>query len=366
MSKVYGVVSDQHAHNWSAFSHILPTGVNNRLQIILDEMIRAAKEVKSHGGNLLVNAGDVFHVRGSLAPTVLNPVKDAYRYIVEELGMQVVILSGNHDLEGKDSTRLGSAVTTLEDVGCEIVNEPKVFAELGIAMIPWNQNINDVMDKKTGAVIKQGLKSQIESIDPALRPHLDLFLHAPVDGVIEGLPDHGLDAAYLGALGFRNVFSGHYHNHKDLGGNVWSIGSATQQTWGDVGTKAGYLIVDDGKVTWRSARAPEFVEIDAETDPTEIPMIVDGNYVRAKVNTNKVSDIEAMRQYLTKQGAVGVTILPQKNADAKATRTTASAVKAGASVEGSIGAYIDAGSFADKGALILLCNDILTDVRSKA
>ena len=40
-------------------------------------------------------------------------------------------------------------------------------------------------------------------------------------------------------------------------------------------------------------------------------MIVDGNYVRAKVNTNKSSEIEAMRAYLIKMGAKGVTILQE-------------------------------------------------------
>lgn len=363
MSKPYGVVSDQHCHNWNAFSHTLPNGENSRLRIILDELLRAAQEVKDRGGDLLVNAGDVFHVRGSLAPSVLNPVQDAYKTITQDMGLRVLILSGNHDLEGKESSRLGSAVTSLEKVGCFIVNELTIFEDDGIAMIPWNPAINST-PAKGDKPARVGLKEQIESIDPAIRSKLDLFLHAPIDGVIVGLPDHGLDAVWLASLGFRRVFSGHYHNHKELGGGVYSIGATTQQTYGDIDTKAGYLVVDDTDVTWRSSRAPSFVEIDGETDPSEIPMIVDGSYVRAKVNTNKSSEIEAMRAYLIKNGAVGVTILPQKAVEAKHARTGASAIAAGASVEGSIGSYIAAGGFSNPGPLILLCNDILEEVRS--
>lgn len=363
MSKPYGVVSDQHCHNWNAFSHTLANGENSRLRIILDELLRAAQEVKDKGGELLIDAGDVFHVRGSLAPSVLNPVQDTYRTITQDMGLKVLILSGNHDLEGKESSRLGSAVTSLEKVGCVIVNQPTVFEDLGIAMIPWNPAINST-PAKGDKPARVGLKEQIESIDPALRPKLDLFLHAPIDGVIVGLPDHGLDAAYLASLGFKRVFSGHYHNHKDMGDGIYSIGASTQQTWGDIGAKAGYLLVEEEKVNWRSTRAPAFVEIDGETDPTEIPMIVDGNYVRAKVNTNKSSEIEAMRSFLIKNGAKGVTILPQKAVEAKHARTGKSAIAAGASVEGSIGSYIAAGGFSNPGPLILLCNEILEEVRS--
>lgn len=367
MSKPYGVVSDQHCHNWNAFSHTLATGENSRLRVILDELLRAAKEVKDRGGDLLINAGDVFHVRGSLAPSVLNPVQDAYKYITETLGLRVLILSGNHDLEGKESSRLGSAVTSLEKVGCVIVNELTIFEDDGIAMIPWNPAINST-PAKGDRPARIGLKEQIESIDPALRSKLDLFIHAPIDGVIDGLPDHGLDAAYLASLGFRTVMSGHYHNHKYLGDGIWSIGATTQQTWGDVNAKAGYLMVDHSlgakAVSWRSTHAPSFVEIDGETDPADIPMIVDGNYVRAKINSNKSSEIEALRSYLIKNGAVGVNLLPQKSVEAKVARTGSSAIAAGASVEGSIGSYIAAGGFSNPGPLILLCNDILEQVRS--
>ena len=66
MRKPYGLVADVHCHAWSAFSRIEEDGVNSRLRIILDELLRVGEEVLELGGNKLVIAGDLFHVRGSV------------------------------------------------------------------------------------------------------------------------------------------------------------------------------------------------------------------------------------------------------------------------------------------------------------
>src|SRR3569833_3315235 len=125
--KPYGVMSDTHNHGWSAFATVLPSGVNSRLQIILDETWRCAQEIKKAGGDTLYHGGDLFHVRGSIAPSVLNPTTDCYRAIIED-GIQVVIDAGNHDLEGKEAARVSSAITALEGVGCKVVNKPEIHS----------------------------------------------------------------------------------------------------------------------------------------------------------------------------------------------------------------------------------------------
>jgi hypothetical protein len=183
--------------------------------------------------------------------------------------------------------------------------------------------------------------------------------------VIPGLPDHGIDGAYLASLGYRRVFAGHYHHHKEVvPGKVWSIGSLTAQTWSDVNAKAGFLIVTDSEVKLRASRAPSFVEIDGTTDPDDIPLIVPGNYVRAKINSAKKSDVEALRAHLTKCGALGITILEVKDTSI-IPRTGGVAIKAGATLEQSVGDFIVASTAAvDKAKLQAVCADILTTVRS--
>lgn len=353
----YGIQSDTHCHNWHAFSSILESGINNRLQHILDEKIRLANEVKKAGGNTIYHTGDLFHVRGNIAPSVLNPTLDTYRHIVKEMGMKVRILAGNHDLEGRDAHRVGSAITALEGIGCEIVNQTTFFTDDKVAMIPWHQN-TDTLKVEIAAVVDQingGSHSTLQS-------YWALMIHAPVDGVIPGLPAHGITDADLASYGFKYVFCGHYHHHKDFGNGVYSVGASTHQTWSDVGSKAGFLIVDSLDVKWYRSHAPEFVEINGDMDELEMKAVVDGAYVRAKINSDKAADVEAVRNFLLESGAKGVTILTTKVA-IEASRST-STVKAGASIEASVSEFIKSSpGVTDAEALTKLCNSILAEAR---
>ena len=347
MKKPFGVISDTHHHSWTSFSQTLGSGVNSRLQQILDETQRCADEVRKAGGNVIVHGGDLFHVRGSVAPSVLNPTLELYHDLIKS-GMRILINAGNHDLEGKEATKIGSAITALEKVGCQVVNESTLFATDGLVLVPYMQRVAD-------------LKVELERMASTVAAsEVDLVIHAGIDGVIKGLPDHGLDAEYLSKLGFRRVFAGHYHHHKKLAENVWSIGALTHQTWSDIGSKAGYLIVTNEGVNWRSTHAPSFVEIDGTTIADDIPLIVDGNYVRAKIFSSKASEIEALRQYLTDSGAKGVTIVSQPPTGVTRTKST---VSAGASIEVSVSDYIKASDFSRPADLAVMCDDILKDAK---
>lgn len=347
--KPYGVISDTHCHLWSAFAATLASGVNSRLQIILDETKRCAAEILAAGGDTMYHGGDLFHVRGNLAPSVLNPTMDCYRDIIES-GVKIVINAGNHDLESKTAARVSSAITAMEGIGCTVINSPTTLPADEMMVIPWIPNIAD-------------LKTEMEWLDAPQRAKVDLLIHAPIDGVIPGLPDHGLDGAYLAGLGYRRVFSGHYHAHKEVvAGKVWSIGSLTPQTWSDIGAKAGFLIVSDAGVKWFASHAPSFVEIDGSTDPDDVALIVDGNYCRCRITSSKPSDVEAMREYLTSVGAKGVVILPDVKA-ATVARTGAT-LAAGSTLEDSINSYVNAQSYKNGGLVGALCQDILQKVRT--
>lgn len=348
--KPFGIISDTHLHLWSAFSTVLPSGLNSRLAEILKETKRCAQEVRKAGGNTLIHGGDLFHVRGSVSPEVLNPTLAVYKELVDS-GMNIIINAGNHDLAGKVASDLGSSVTALREVGCIVVNEPSIFSaglyDVGLTLIPYIADI-------------ETLKRTLEHL--AVPPKLSdtLVIHAGIDNVIAGLPNHGLDADYLSNLGFGKVFAGHYHHHKKLAGNVWSIGALTHQTWSDVGSKAGFLIVSDDEVKWFASHAPSFIDIDERTKPEDIALLADGNYVRAKIYTSKETEKAKFREMLIEAGAKGINLIPQ--APTGATRT-ASSVKAGASLEVSVQSYIDGAEFDHKDKVGTICQEILTEVR---
>lgn len=345
--KPFGLIADTHNHNWTAFAALTADGVNSRLNEILNETVRCAVSVRKAGGDTIIHGGDLFHVRGSVAPSVLNPTLATYRELIKQ-GFKIIINAGNHDLEGKEATDLGSAITALREVGCTIINEPTYLEKEGLVLVPY---INDV----------KGLKATLEKLqDETDAPNSQLIIHAGIDGVIKGLPDHGLSADYLSKLKFDQVFAAHYHNHKKLADNVWSIGALTHQTWSDVGSKAGFLVVSDEGVKWFASHAPSFIDIDERTDMANIPLLVDGNYVRAKVYSSKESEIAEFREMLVKAGAKGVNLICQP---ATGATRVASTIKAGASLEVSVQDYVKSADFGHKDKVGLICQDILTEAR---
>lgn len=347
--KPYGLMADLHLHNWQAFSAPLESGINNRLAALHDEIDRCCEELHKVGGNRIYIAGDVFHVRGSIAPSVLNPTLDVIGLRIAA-GFEFVILPGNHDLEGKHTTRLGSAVTALEGIGCKVCSESIAYATPGdqqVVMIPWHESIKD-------------LKLELENYAGRL-PNSDVLIHAPIDGTLTGIPAHGLSPEYLSTLGFNRVFAGHYHHHKDFGNGVFSIGALSHHTWSDVGSKAGFLIVSPDEVKWFKAHTPEFVDLSAANDETEAEIMAEGNFVRARINKGDMKSVNAMKEWLTKAGAKGVVVQVVKEPTKAREGAVVHTVRAGASVEASIAEFIKGQGFDNAEALQIECQKILGD-----
>lgn len=349
----YGLMADLHLFNWNAFSGTDDKGRNTRLAGLLQEIGRCAAEVKSAGGDTIYIAGDTFHVRGSIAPSVLNPTLDVFKAIIAS-GVKVIIIPGNHDLEGKHATRLGSAITALEGVGCEVIEEPMSFGDYAetrsVLAIPWIDKIED---------LKSMIGEWIDALDGV--EDTDLILHAPIDGVLAGIPCHGLDPEWLGGLGFRSVYAGHYHNHKEFDHNVFSIGALAHHSWSDIGSKAGFLIVGDSGPRWMKSHLPEFIDITGDVDPDDLPLLVEGNFVRAKIESSKMSDVESLRAELNGLGAKGVVIQNVKKAVVAREGAIAASVSAGASLETSVATYIKAQSFPDAALIAAECMNILAE-----
>lgn len=351
---MYALLSDQHGHKWSQFATTGPDGVNSRLRCMLTEMERAADELLAAGGKHMVFAGDLFHVRGSIDPEVFNPVFETIVGILNK-GVRIFAIPGNHDLAGRDTTKIGNAIQTLGELkNFHVITSPSVtnLDEQRIAFLPWFSKLDD---------LRTAVKGVIENALPA-PDQCDLVMHAGIEGVIPGL-DHGLSASEVAGWGFRRVFAGHYHNHKVMeDGKVISIGALTHQTFSDVGTKAGFLLVDSKSVQYRATRAPLFVDIDPDTNEEEIPLRADGNFVRVRGFKLTDKEVGIMRQGLLDMGARGVTIQVAR----EITTARSTATSSGLSLEASISAYIDRLGLADAAAVQKDCSDILARVRAVA
>jgi DNA repair exonuclease SbcCD nuclease subunit len=322
----YGVISDLHCHDWSLFSKVNSDGVNSRLRATLCEVERAAQAVKDAGGTHLVIAGDIFHSRGKMDPEVLNPTREAFERI-RELGIEIVAIPGNHDLKSKETNELSSSIQNLRSDKFKIMNNPNVLIGAGwvLGFVPWQETIEG---------LHAGLKKLAGSPN---REKMDVFIHAGIDGVLSGVPGSGLTASDLAAYGFRRIFAGHYHNHKDMGGGVHSIGATTHQNWGDVGTRAGFLMVDDKTVTFHDTMAPKFEDVSG-LDELEMELACKGNYVRFRGPAMLQEDINELRKQFQDWGALGISIEVTKITTAH--RTTAPAT--GMTLDQSVDAFVDA------------------------
>jgi DNA repair exonuclease SbcCD nuclease subunit len=350
----YGLMADIHLHNWNAFAKPTKDGVNNRLYNLLGEIERCAKEVRAAGGDTIYIAGDVFHTRGVLTPQVLNLTLACFKGIVSNK-VRVCVMPGNHDLEGKDSFELSSSVAALKEVGVEVCHDPTVFTPSEkVIMIPWVESVTEL--KKMLAGLSEGsLKGRLH--------HFDCMIHAPVDGVITGLPSHGLNPNWLKDLGFKRVFAGHYHNHASFENKVVSIGALAHHTWSDVGTKAGFLIVHQEYFVWRKSLLPEFIDISQDTPWSEIELMADGNYIRCKTESSDIKEIDKLRNSLLKLGAAGVSVVSVPKPVERRKVEIGSTLLTG--LETSVAKFIESEDFADKAKLIKEALTVLAEVNEK-
>ncbi len=350
MTKPYLLISDTHYHAFTQFANE-NSGVNSRLQATIIATIEAATKLRALGGDTIYHAGDAFHVRGRVAPSVLNPVMDLYKSLIKS-GFRVHMIPGNHDLEKNESDRAGNAVTALESVGVIVAHGPRAFAPDRVALFPWYKNVNDLM--MAMQVMAARIEDELDS-DPA---NWDAVIHAPVDGVLPHLPEHGLKGHELSSLGFCRVFAGHYHNHKQVDPHVYSIGALTHQNWGDVGSRAGYCIVYPDRVEQFETSAPKFLDVE-NTDPSDFA----GNFVRARLEFESPEEIEKLRAEILSHGALGAHIVPVR----KTVVTRAAPTSAGATsmtIEDSMRAYLVKQGLNDEE--LRLGMEILNEARSAA
>lgn len=256
----YGIISDVHLHNWSAYSTTDKLGTNSRLQQILDAIEQCANEVFVKGGKDLIITGDLFHTRGVIKPSVLNPTIDLFRSISAR-GMRVYAFDGNHDAEGKVISKYGSSMYALGLIdNFNIFYEPTIVDDKFL-FLPWEEEPEKILNLAT-----KGTK---------LIPKLTLFMHVGMSGVIPGNLGHTLNPSDFDKLDLKYVFSGHFHNHVNFNSRIYSVGALVHQTWGDVGSLAGFLVVSEDEVKHFETKAPKFVDL-------EIGVNVTGNYVRIK------------------------------------------------------------------------------------
>jgi DNA repair exonuclease SbcCD nuclease subunit len=311
MSKIV-LFSDLHAHPYAFGASIDEvTGRNSRLQDCLNVLDWTSGIAYGSGAGARLFIGDMFHIRGRLAPSVINPISDHFARVHpsgEEQDFIDFLIPGNHDqehrVEGEHALYplRADGVWVRDGHGYQPVNDGGKLRGLGIGWVSYVSNITElkaqVKQVAAWARLQEGVKRRI------------LIIHHGVDGTMPNIPDCGFGAADLPIDTFDWVFCGDYHNHKEIiPGKAWMVGAPLQHTFGDVGQSRGCVLLDtdDGRVSFiENTEAPRFVTVDLIEGKMQVTGAKDvkGNFVRVRADDQKA--LEKIAAKITDMGARAV------------------------------------------------------------
>ena len=183
------------------------------------------------GIDTLLVLGDTFDRRKYVNFYALQRAKKMFFDKVEERGIRVHMLAGNHDTYFKNTNEVNSPELLLVEYGnIDVINSPETIVIDGtsICMMPWicPENYQESLDhmKNTKAEICMG--------------------HFEISGFTmhRGMQSHdGLSKEIFNK--FDMVFSGHYHHRSD-DGHIYYLGNPYELTWQDYNDPRGFHLFD--------------------------------------------------------------------------------------------------------------------------
>jgi len=187
--------------------------------------------LKENAITTIVQTGDLFDERKRVNNFGLY---EARRYFFDRLqdeGITLHVLLGNHDIAYKDTLRVNSPSLLLNDYSnINIIDTPSTIEihEKNICFIPW------ICRENEEACLNE-LRTSRSNI---------CFGHFEISGfaMYKGIVGHGgMDSSLFDR--FEYAFSGHYH-HRSTKRNIHYVGTPYEMTWSDHGDPKGFHVFD--------------------------------------------------------------------------------------------------------------------------
>lgn len=187
--------------------------------------------MREEGIKELLILGDTFDRRKYVNFYSLKRTKEMFFDVLQEEGINVYMLAGNHDTYFKNTNDVNSIDLLLGEYGnVHVINNPEhlYIGTHKICMMPWicPENYDECMSmiKDTDASYCMG--------------HFEIAGFA----MYRGMPsEDGLDRSLFRK--FNRTFSGHYH-HKSNADGIYYLGNPYELTWQDYGDARGFHIFD--------------------------------------------------------------------------------------------------------------------------
>jgi DNA repair exonuclease SbcCD nuclease subunit len=255
------------------------------------------------GINTVLILGDTFDRRKYVNFYALDRAKKMFFDKLEERGIRVHMLAGNHDTYYKNTNDVNSPDLLLREYNnIDVIDSPETIVIDGtsICMMPWicPDNYQESIDemKNTKAEICMG---HFEIAGFAM--HRGMESH---DGLSKEIFDK-----------FDMVFSGHYHHRSD-DGHIYYLGNPYELTWQDFKDTRGFHLFDLERRELEFIPNPntmfERVEYDdREQDPIDLDSIdLTGKYVKlVVVNKTDFYKFDKFIQKLYNKGCYEIKII---------------------------------------------------------
>lgn len=189
----------------------------------------------------VIHLGDCFDVRKGIDYWSLDWAKRVFFDPLQERGIQVHIIVGNHDIFYKNTLKInapGLNLNEYENVTCYSSPQTVRVENEDVFFIPWICEDN----------AEEFVTSRDKSEASVAMGHLEIAgFYANQNYQCQ----HGTDARVFEQ--FSKVFSGHFHK-KNSNGNITYLGNPYQLYWNDEGDTRGFHLFDLG------AEELEFIE----------------------------------------------------------------------------------------------------------
>lgn len=211
-------------------------GVRNDNQHFLDHYKKFYGQVvlpyiDAHNIKDVICLGDTFDKRRSINFMSLEAAKDMWFTPLQDRGITMDMLVGNHDIYYKNTLRVNAPSELLGEYNnIRVHTKPTTtdFHGLPILLLPW------ICDENRAEVLEEVGSTEAK----VCMGHLEL-------NGFEAHPGHvmnkGMDVSVFNK--FKKVFSGHYHM-KSTKKNVSYLGNPYQIYWNDYGCKRGFHVFD--------------------------------------------------------------------------------------------------------------------------
>ena len=191
----------------------------------------------------IVNMGDTFDNRRNIDIQSLEWVKVNYFDRLQQMGITVHSVIGNHDIYYKDTNDVNSVDLLLREYNNIIVYKEPTTINLGgldILLLPW--------------ITEENKMRTLEAMDTTkadvVMGHLELNGFVATRG---HMMEHGMDTSVFDK--FYKVYSGHYHTRSD-NGKIYYLGNPYEMFWNDVNDTRGFHIFDTKTIEHKPVNNP--------------------------------------------------------------------------------------------------------------